>query len=124
MNNDLMLTTAIIGTITYAAVFTIPGGIDQYRKSPYFSQPILYHSQREKDLLLFLWYTGVGLAASLLAMIVMVGIQLSRFCSNDFYMALPFRFVAALTSLFFFAVFTITARRASKHTISWTSNST
>ncbi|XP_057489673.1 uncharacterized protein LOC130775564 isoform X2 [Actinidia eriantha] len=57
MNNGLMLTSALIGTVNYAAIFTIPGGIDQDRKSPYFSQPILYHSHREKDLLLFLWYT-------------------------------------------------------------------
>ncbi|XP_057489595.1 uncharacterized protein LOC130775498 [Actinidia eriantha] len=109
MNSGLMLTSALIGTVNYAAVFTIPGGIDQDRKSPYFSHPILYHSPREKDLLLFLWYTGVGLFSSLLALVAMVAIQLSRFCSNDFYMALPYRFVAALTSLFVSTVFTITA---------------
>ncbi|XP_057487079.1 uncharacterized protein LOC130773145 isoform X2 [Actinidia eriantha] len=109
MNSSLMLTSALIGTVNYAAVFTIPGGIDQDRKSPYFSQPILYHSHNEKDLLLFLWYTGVGLFSSLLALVAMIGIQLSRFCSNDFYMALPFRFVAALTSLLVSTIFTITA---------------
>ncbi|XP_057486994.1 uncharacterized protein LOC130773076 [Actinidia eriantha] len=109
MNSGLLLTSALIGTVNYAAVFTIPGGIDQDRKSPYFSHPILYHSPREKDLLLFLWYTGVGLFSSLLALVAMVAIQLSRFCSNDFYMALPYRFVAALTSLFVSTVFTIAA---------------
>ena len=109
MNSGLMLTSALIGTVNYAAVFTIPGGINQDPNSPYFSQPILYHSHREKDLLLFLWFTGVALFSALLALVAMVGIQMSRFCSNDFYMALPFRFVAALASLFVSTVFTITA---------------
>ncbi|GFY84702.1 hypothetical protein Acr_03g0014760 [Actinidia rufa] len=109
MNSGLMLTSALIGTVNYAAVFTIPGGIDQDRKSPYFSQPILYHGHKEKDLLQFLWYTGVGLSFALIALVAMVAIQLSRFCSNDFYMALPFRFVAAMTALLVSTVFTTTA---------------
>ncbi|GFY84653.1 hypothetical protein Acr_03g0014270 [Actinidia rufa] len=109
MNNGLMLFSALIGTVNYAAIFTIPGGIDQDRKSTNFSHPTLYHSNHETDLLLFLWYTGGGLFSSFVALVTMVAIQLSRFCSNDFYMALPIRYVVALTAIFVSTVFTTNA---------------
>ena len=56
-----------------------------------------------------MWYTGVGLFSSFVALVTVVAIQLSRFCSNDFYMALPIRYVVALTTTFVSTVFTTNA---------------
>ncbi|THG21105.1 hypothetical protein TEA_020179 [Camellia sinensis var. sinensis] len=94
MNNGLMLVTALIGTVNYAALFTLPGGYDQDNQSKTYGEPILLiRKDTEDDTSKFLWYISIALFSSLFALVSMLSIQLSRFRSNDFYIALPFRYI-------------------------------
>ncbi|XP_052174629.1 uncharacterized protein LOC127789715 [Diospyros lotus] len=111
MNNALMLVAALVGTVNYATIFTIPGGFVDDPNSKNFGRPSLF-STRDGcgcDLRWFLGFTGLALFSSLFSLATMVLIQLSRFCSDDFYLSLPFKFLAALFALFFSALATILA---------------
>ncbi|XP_058215091.1 uncharacterized protein LOC131326353 [Rhododendron vialii] len=109
MNGGLLLVSALIGTVNYAAVFTLPGGFDSNRDSRGSGRPVLYGTDKERGLLLFLWFTGVALYAAFLSLVEMVVIQLSKFASSDFFTALPFRYIVAITALYVSVVFTILA---------------
>ncbi|CAL5420673.1 unnamed protein product [Camellia sinensis] len=110
MNNDLMLVTALIGTVNYAALFTLPGGYDQGNQSKTYGEPILLiREDTEDDTSKFLWYISIALFSSLFALVSMLSIQLSRFHSNDFYIALPFRYIVAVMALACSTIFTLTA---------------
>ncbi|KAG5550145.1 hypothetical protein RHGRI_015187 [Rhododendron griersonianum] len=93
MNGSLLLVSALIGTVNYASVFTLPGGFDSNsnRDSRDYGCPVLYGTGKERDLVLFLWFTGVALYAALVSLVEMVLIQMSKFASSDFFTALPFR---------------------------------
>ncbi|CAL5420654.1 unnamed protein product [Camellia sinensis] len=110
MNNGLMLVTALIGTVNYAALFTIPGGYDQDNQSKTYGEPVLLiRKDTQDDTVKFLWYISIALFSSLFALVAMLSIQLSRFRSNDFYIALPFKYIVAVTALACSTIFTITA---------------
>ncbi|XP_058215095.1 uncharacterized protein LOC131326356 [Rhododendron vialii] len=109
MNGSLLLVSALIGTVNYAAVFTLPGGYNSGRDSRDSSRPALYGTGKERDLLLFLWFTGVALYAAFLSLVEMVVIQLSKFASSDFFTALPSRYIVAITALYVSVLFTILA---------------
>ncbi|GMP86456.1 hypothetical protein CsSME_00039229 [Camellia sinensis var. sinensis] len=110
MNNGLMLVTALIGTVNYAALFTLPGGYDQDNQSKTYGEPILLiRKDTEDDTSKFLWYISIALFSSLFALVSMLSIQLSRFRSNDFYIALPFRYIVAVMALACSTIFTLTA---------------
>ncbi|CAL5419679.1 unnamed protein product [Camellia sinensis] len=110
MNNGLMLVTALIGTVNYAALFTLPGGYDQDNQSKTYGEPVLLiREDTEDDTVKFLWYISIALFSSLFALVAMLSIQLSRFRSNDFYIALPFRYIVAVMALACSTIFTITA---------------
>ncbi|KAI7997671.1 Ankyrin repeat-containing protein ITN1 [Camellia lanceoleosa] len=110
MNNGLMLVTALIGTVNYAALFTLPGGYDQDNQSKTYGEPILLiQEDTEDDTSKFLWYISIALFSSLFALVSMLSIQLSRFRSNDFYIALPFRYIVAVMALACSTIFTLTA---------------
>ncbi|KAF7142837.1 hypothetical protein RHSIM_Rhsim05G0188900 [Rhododendron simsii] len=104
MNGSLLLVSALIGTVNYAAVFTLPGGFNSDR-----GRPVLYGTDKERDLLLFLWFTGVALYAAFLSLVEMIVIQLSKFASSDFFTALPFRYIVTITALYVSVLFTILA---------------
>ncbi|KAE9447821.1 hypothetical protein C3L33_20279, partial [Rhododendron williamsianum] len=109
MNGSLLLVSALIGTVNYAAVFTLPGGFDSDRASRGCGRPVLYGTDKERGLLLFLWFTGVALYAAFISLVEMVVIQMSKFASSDFFTALPFRYILAITALYVSVVFTILA---------------
>ncbi|KAE9447838.1 hypothetical protein C3L33_20273, partial [Rhododendron williamsianum] len=109
MNGSLLLVSALIGTVNYAAVFTLPGGFNSNRDSRDYGRPVLYGTGKEQDLLLFLWFTGVALYAAFLSLVEMVVIQLSKFVSSDFFIALPLRYIVAITALYVSVLFTILA---------------
>ncbi|KAE9447812.1 hypothetical protein C3L33_20281, partial [Rhododendron williamsianum] len=54
MNGSLLLVSALIGTVNYAAVFTLPGGFYSNRDSQDYGRPVLYGTGKERDLILFL----------------------------------------------------------------------
>ncbi|KAI7996500.1 hypothetical protein LOK49_LG10G02670 [Camellia lanceoleosa] len=110
MNNGLMLVTTLIGTVNYAALFTLPGGYDQENTSKTYGQPVLLiQKDTHDDIVKFLWYISIALFSPLFALVAMLSIQLSQFRSNDFYIAFPFKYVVATTTLGCCTIFTITA---------------
>ncbi|KAL7194624.1 hypothetical protein ACSBR1_034952 [Camellia fascicularis] len=99
INNDLMLVTALIGIVNYAALFTLPEGYDQDNQSKTYGEPVfLIRKDTQDDTVKFLWYISIALFSSLFALVAMLSIQVSRFCSNDFYIALPFKYIVATIS--------------------------
>ncbi|GMP67259.1 hypothetical protein CsSME_00027313 [Camellia sinensis var. sinensis] len=106
INSCLMLVSTLIGTVNYAALFTIPGGFDQDKGLPIFFTKA---KNGREDLQLFMVYVGGSLVASLLGLGTQLSIQVSRFNSNDFYISLPLKFLCTITSLFYAAAFSITA---------------
>ncbi|XP_052174758.1 uncharacterized protein LOC127789799 isoform X1 [Diospyros lotus] len=110
MNTGLMLVSTLIGTVNYATLFTIPGGYnDDTKDGKSFGRPKFFSTRKEDQLLSFLWYAGVSLFCSGIALATMLLIQLSRFTNDDFYMTLPLRYVGSLAALFVSAIFTVTA---------------
>ncbi|KAF7143497.1 hypothetical protein RHSIM_Rhsim05G0189100 [Rhododendron simsii] len=99
MNDGMFVVSALFGTVNYAAVFTLPGGFDTDRDSGRSGFPALYGTDKQQELLLFLFYTSVALLAALFSLVEMVAIQLSKFTSSDFFMALPYRYIAAYSIL-------------------------
>ncbi|GMP67279.1 hypothetical protein CsSME_00027328 [Camellia sinensis var. sinensis] len=106
INSCLMLVSTLIGTVNYAALFTVPGGFDQDKGLPIFFTKA---KNGREDLQLFMVYVGGSLVASLLGLGTQLSIQVSRFNSNDFYISLPLKFLCTITSLFYAAAFSITA---------------
>ncbi|CAK9170189.1 unnamed protein product [Ilex paraguariensis] len=106
MNQGLMVVATLIGTVSFAALFTIPGGFDQTKGSP-----ILFDESNNKkqEMRLFLGYIGATLFASLLALGTLLSIQLSRFNMEDFRVSLPLKFILAITGMFYSTTFTLTA---------------
>ncbi|XP_052174610.1 protein ACCELERATED CELL DEATH 6-like isoform X1 [Diospyros lotus] len=109
MNNGLMLVSTLIGTVNYATLFSIPGGYVDDNESKSFGRPKFFSTKKEDQLLVFLWYTGVALFSSVIALASMLVIQLSRFTDDDFFMTLPLKYVGALAALFISAIFTVAA---------------
>ncbi|XP_052176276.1 uncharacterized protein LOC127790701 isoform X1 [Diospyros lotus] len=109
MNNGLMLVSTLIGTVNYATLFSIPGGYVDDNESKSFGRPKFFSTKKEDQLLVFLWYTGVALFSSVIALASMLVIQLSRFTDDDFFMTLPLKYVGALAALFVSAIFTVAA---------------
>ncbi|KAI8007290.1 Ankyrin repeat-containing protein ITN1 [Camellia lanceoleosa] len=106
INSSLMLVSTLIGTVNYAALFTIPGGFDQDKGLPIFFTKA---KNGREDLQLFMVYVGGSLAHSLLGLGTQLSIQVSRFNSNDFYISLPLKFLSTITFLFYAAAYSITA---------------
>ncbi|KAF7142598.1 hypothetical protein RHSIM_Rhsim05G0189000 [Rhododendron simsii] len=53
----------------------------------------LFGTAKERELILFLYFTGFAVLTPFLSLGVMVAIQLSNFARSAFFMALPFRYV-------------------------------
>lgn len=107
MNQGLMVVAALIATVSFAAVFTIPGGFNQSKGNPLFYGDHKGH-EHKNDLSLFLGYVGLTFFASLLALATLLSIQLSRFNMDDLYFSLPLKYSIAISFLFFSSCSTIT----------------
>ncbi|KAK1357367.1 hypothetical protein POM88_050623 [Heracleum sosnowskyi] len=102
MNGSLMVVAALIGTISFAALFTVPGSYNQ--KHGY---PLLLESDK-KGVELFLGYDAITLFASTFALGNLLSIQLSRFKVDEFCIALPLKYLVAISAMYYAACFTVT----------------
>ncbi|KAL8089785.1 uncharacterized protein LOC141696641 isoform X2 [Apium graveolens] len=102
MNGSLMVVAALIGTISFAALFTVPGGYNQRH-----GYPLLLQSDK-KGVELFLGYDAITLFASTFALGNLLSIQLSRFKVDDFCFALPLKYLVAISAMYYAACFTVT----------------
>ncbi|XP_027100591.1 uncharacterized protein [Coffea arabica] len=101
--NTVLIVSVLIGTINFAAIFTVPGGFDQTTGEAIF----LKNRRWEFSLLMF--YLAGGLFSSLFTMGTLLVIIFLRFETEDFYVSLPCYYVMNMISIFYSAVFTIVA---------------
>ncbi|XP_027080226.1 uncharacterized protein [Coffea arabica] len=101
--NTVLIVSVLIGTINFAAIFTVPGGFDQESGEPIFLK------KRHWEFSLLMYYLAGGLFSSLFTMGTLLVIIFMRFETEDFYVSLPFYYVLDVISIFYSAGFTITA---------------
>ncbi|XP_047323288.1 uncharacterized protein LOC124926997 [Impatiens glandulifera] len=107
VNQVLMLISALIGTVNYSALLTIPGGYNQDNGKPIFEHK--RGSLVQQDLLRFMIYVAAALLASIFALGSQLTIQMSRFRYQEFFFSQSFKYVLAMTSLFYATNFTVLA---------------
>ncbi|XP_027099863.1 uncharacterized protein [Coffea arabica] len=103
LSNSVLIVSVLIGTINFAAIFTVPGGFDQTTGEAIFLKNRLW----EFGLLMF--YLAGGLFSSLFTMGTVLVIIFLRFATEDFYISLPCYIVVNIISIFYSTVFTIVA---------------
>ncbi|CDP05501.1 unnamed protein product [Coffea canephora] len=101
--NAVLIVSTLIGTINFAAIFTVPGGFDQK------TGEAIFLSNRHWEFGLLMFYLAGGLFSSLFTMGTLLVIIFLRFETDDFYVSLPCYYVMDMISIFYSAVFTIVA---------------
>ncbi|KAL4599448.1 hypothetical protein ACB092_11G127900 [Castanea dentata] len=84
---------ALIVTIMFAAVFTVPGGNDQNNGFPIFLN--------EKLFMVFIVSDALSLFSSSTSVLMFLGILTSRYAEEDFLESLPRKMIIGLSTLFF-----------------------
>ncbi|KAK3031157.1 hypothetical protein RJ639_035180 [Escallonia herrerae] len=103
INQGLMIISTLLATVNFAVLFTLPGGFNQDD-----GHPVLLDNSK-RALRLFLFYIGASLFAALFALATLLSIQLSPFHVDDFYFALPMKWLISSTAMFYSTTFTIMA---------------
>ena len=91
---------ALIVTIMFAAVFTVPGGNDQNNGFPIFLNKKLF--------LVFIVSDALSLFSSSTSVLMFLGILTSRYAEEDFLESLPRKMIIGLSTLFFSIVAMLT----------------
>ncbi|XP_063947184.1 uncharacterized protein LOC108195430 isoform X2 [Daucus carota subsp. sativus] len=97
MNQGVMVVAALIATVSFAAVFTIPGGFDQNNGTPLYYKQKDHHYHELNQFFDAVWFTFF---ASVTSLGTLLTTQLSRFHWEDLYLVLPLRYLIALLTLF------------------------
>ncbi|CAI0554971.1 unnamed protein product, partial [Linum tenue] len=84
---------ALIATIMFSALFTLPGGFDQYTGLPLF----LHRS----SFIAYIVSDAVSLFSSTSSMLMFLGMLTSRYREEDFLRSLPMKLIIGLSTLFF-----------------------
>ncbi|KAJ6918551.1 hypothetical protein NC651_012718 [Populus alba x Populus x berolinensis] len=84
---------ALISTIMFAAIFTVPGGYYQYS-----GIPIYLHGN---SFMVFMVSDAMSLFASTSSLLMFLGILTSRYREEDFLNSLPTKMIVGLSCLFF-----------------------
>ncbi|CAI0554841.1 unnamed protein product [Linum tenue] len=84
---------ALIATIMFSALFTLPGGFDQYTGLPIF----LHRS----SFIAYIVSDAVSLFSSTSSMLMFLGMLTSRYREEDFLRSLPMKLIIGLSTLFF-----------------------
>ncbi|KAI8558663.1 hypothetical protein RHMOL_Rhmol04G0114200 [Rhododendron molle] len=103
VSNNLIVVAILIGTINFAALFTLPGGFDQNT-----GIPMLLNSNRQ-EVQFFMAYIGLALFFAFLSLATLMLIQLSRFDTNDFHVAIPVKTVLSCITIILSTGFSATA---------------
>ncbi|KAI7729699.1 hypothetical protein M8C21_031092 [Ambrosia artemisiifolia] len=85
------IAAALITTIVFAAVITVPGGNNQEKGTPLF--------EKESAFIVFAISDAIALFSSLTALMVFLSILTTRFAEKDFLFSLPRRLFIGLFSL-------------------------
>lgn len=92
-SSSSMVVAALIFTVAFAAIFTVPGGL----KNDGTGTPQL---SKDRIFILFATSDAVALFASATSVLMFLAILTSRFAEDDFLYALPKRLIIGLLSLF------------------------
>ncbi|KAJ6413764.1 hypothetical protein OIU84_006550 [Salix udensis] len=84
---------ALISTIMFSAIFTVPGGYDQYS-----GIPIYLH---RNSFMVFMVSDAMSLFASTSSLLMFLGILTARYREEDFLKSLPTKLIVSLSCLFF-----------------------
>ncbi|CAL5443760.1 unnamed protein product [Camellia sinensis] len=103
VSDNLIIVAILIGTINFAALFTLPGGFDQNT-----GIPMLLKSNRQ-EIQFFMVYIGLALFFAFLSLATLMLIQLSRFDTNDFHMAIPLKTIISCITIIYSTGFSATA---------------
>ncbi|XP_025012778.2 uncharacterized protein LOC8259124 isoform X2 [Ricinus communis] len=83
---------ALIATIMFSAIFTVPGGYDQYGKPLYLYEGVF---------MVFMVADAMSLFASTSSILMFLGILTARYREEDFLKSLPTKLIVGLSTLFF-----------------------
>ncbi|KAF7113476.1 hypothetical protein RHSIM_RhsimUnG0122500 [Rhododendron simsii] len=103
VSSNLIIVATLIGAINFAALFTLPGGVDQNT-----GIPMLFKSNRQ-EVQFFMTYIGLGLFFTFLTLATLILIQLSRFDTSDFHMAIPVKTIVSTITIILSAGYSATA---------------
>ncbi|MCE3050659.1 hypothetical protein HAX54_047770 [Datura stramonium] len=90
--SSCMLVAALITTIMFAAIFTVPGGNNNDTGTPIFL--------KEKTFILFSIMDALALFSSVISILMFLSILTSRYAEEDFLSTLPKRLIIGFISLF------------------------
>ncbi|XP_058208724.1 uncharacterized protein LOC131321791 isoform X3 [Rhododendron vialii] len=93
VSNNLIVVAILIGTINFAALFTLPRGFDQNT-----GIPMLLKSNRQ-EVQFFMAYIGLALFFPALSLATLMLIQLSQFDTTDFHVAIPVKTVLSCITI-------------------------
>ncbi|KAF3644352.1 putative nitrate excretion transporter 2-like, partial [Capsicum annuum] len=102
LGGPALILSTLLCTINFAAVFTVPGGFDEKT-----GIPILLSKHQHFDLWMLMFFLGAALYDSVFTMGTILSILLSRFDSDEFYIALPLKFCIVLISVYYATAFTV-----------------
>ncbi|KAF5956519.1 hypothetical protein HYC85_003744, partial [Camellia sinensis] len=86
------IAAALIATIAFAAVITVPGGINGTNGVPVFS--------KENAFIVFIISDAISLFTSTMSLLMFLSILTSRYAESDFLYVLPKRLIIGLVTLF------------------------
>ncbi|KAK7288523.1 hypothetical protein RIF29_01984 [Crotalaria pallida] len=99
--NSCVIVAALIATVVYAALLTVPGGNDQDKGIPIFLP--------DNTLMLYVVSDALALFSSMASLLMFVSILTARYAEEDFLKTLPERLILGLAALFFAIVTTMVA---------------
>ncbi|MCD7463956.1 hypothetical protein HAX54_051768 [Datura stramonium] len=105
LGNSVLILATLLCTINFAAVFTVPGGFDDKTGLPI----LLNINDVKSDLWMLMFFLGAALFDSVFTMGALLSFLLSKFDSDDFYIAMPLKICAVYTFLYYSAAFTVLA---------------
>ncbi|XP_073150762.1 uncharacterized protein [Henckelia pumila] len=95
------IAAALIATVVFAAVFTVPGGVENNTGAPVFL--------KETSFIIFVISDSVSLFTSITSLLMFLAILTSRYAENDFLYVLPQRLCIGLLTLFTSIIFMLVA---------------
>ncbi|XP_059669123.1 ankyrin repeat-containing protein ITN1-like [Cornus florida] len=107
--NSCTIVAALIVTIVFAAVITVPGGSDGKSDLPILS--------RDKAFIIFMISDALALFSSASSLLMFLSILTSRYAKIDFLYTLPKRLICGLITLFVAMVSMMVAFGATLHLI-------
>ncbi|KAH7843373.1 hypothetical protein Vadar_015843 [Vaccinium darrowii] len=95
LSSNGVVLTILIGTITFAALFTLPGGFDQNT-----GRPMLLKTDAQ-EMELFMVYIVLAAFFSFCSLGALMSVLLSRFETNDFHISIPLKLFVSKISIIY-----------------------